>query len=392
MHRSIHPFPARMAPELAIASLNSMSPDALVLDPMSGSGTVVRHAAELGIRSIGFDLDPLAVLVSGVASRRNDDAAIGIYAEKFFGEVRALKSPPPLHWIDGDPDAERFVSFWFGESQRDELRKFAYVLGSAQNFGIPEPIADVLRIALSRIIVTKKQAASLAQDTSHSRPHRVATASDYDVMEGFSKSLQQLRKRLGKIEPKVEAKVEIGDARDLAAVRDGSVDYVLTSPPYLNAIDYMRGHRMSLIWLGHKYAALSSTRSNSIGSERKPDSPVPAEILDQVVAKMGDLEKLQARQRSMIERYIGDLHKMMSQVHRVLRDEGVATFVMGDSRLNGVLVSNSNGLAAVASLVGMAEAKRFERELPIQHRYLPTPEGGALGKRMRKETILTFRK
>lgn len=390
MHRSIHPFPARMAPELAIKSLNSMSEDALVLDPMSGSGTVVRHAAELGIRSIGFDLDPLAVMVSGVASRRNDDEAIGNHAQRFFKEVEALKTPPSLDWIDGDPDAERFVSYWFGERQSDDIRKLAFVLHAAEEFAIPRPIAEVLRIALSRIIVTKKQAASLAQDTSHSRPHRVATESDYDVVEGFSKSLRQLRSRLAKLEPKVEATVDLGDARELAAVEDGTIDYVLTSPPYLNAIDYMRGHRMSLIWLGHKYADLSSTRSNSIGSERKPDAPVPKEVLDQVLVKMGQIEELQPRQRNMIERYVGDLHQMMVQVHRVLRAKGTATFVMGDSRLNGVVVSNSNGLASVANLVGMSELKRFERELPIQHRYLPTPDDGALGKRMRKETILTF--
>lgn len=392
MHRSIHPFPARMAPELAIQSLNSMSPDALVLDPMSGSGTVVRHAAELGIRSIGFDLDPLAVMVSGAASRRNDDSEIGKYAEKFLSEVDALSSPPSLDWIDGDPDAERFVSYWFGEKQRDDLRKLAFVLNSAEDFSIPQTVADVLRIALSRIIVTKKQTASLAQDTSHSRPHRVATASDYDVIEGFTKSLQQLRSRLAKLEPKVEACVQRGDARELQAVEDSTIDYVLTSPPYLNAIDYMRGHRMSLIWLGHKYADLSSTRSNSIGSERKPDAPVPKEILERVVAKMGRIEELQPRQRNMIERYVGDLHRMMAQVRRVLRNGGTATFVMGDSRLNGVVVSNSNGLASVAHLVGLSEVQRFERDLPIQHRYLPTPSEGALGKRMRKETILTFRK
>lgn len=392
MHRSIHPFPARMAPELAIKSLNSIPSQALVLDPMSGSGTVVRHASELGIRSIGFDLDPLAVMVSGVASRRNDEPAIRSYAKKFLNEVNALKSAPALEWIDGDPDAERFISYWFGGKQRDDLRKIAYILNSSDKFDIPDPIAEVLRISLSRIIITKKQAASLAQDTSHSRPHRVAIESDYDVLDGFRKSLDQLLRRLAKIEPKVEARVARGDARELASVGDETIDYVLTSPPYLNAIDYMRGHRMSLIWLGYKYAELSSTRSNSIGSERKPDAPVPRDVRQTVMESMGDIGALQSRQRNMIERYIGDLHKMMSQTYRVLRVGGSATFVMGDSRLNGVFVSNSNGLAAVAKLVGMGEVRRFERQLPIQHRYLPTPDDGALGKRMRKETILTFQK
>jgi tRNA G10 N-methylase Trm11 len=53
-----------MAPELAIAELTNLKPNSIVLDPMAGSGTVVRHASELGLRAVGFDLDPLAVLMS----------------------------------------------------------------------------------------------------------------------------------------------------------------------------------------------------------------------------------------------------------------------------------------------------------------------------------------
>ena len=37
---SIHPFPARMAPELASRSIEAVPDGGLVLDPMCGSGTV----------------------------------------------------------------------------------------------------------------------------------------------------------------------------------------------------------------------------------------------------------------------------------------------------------------------------------------------------------------
>ena len=33
-------------------------------------------------------------------------------------------------------------------------------------------------------------------------------------------------------------------------MQQGSVDLTVTSPPYLNAIDYLRGHKMSLVWMG----------------------------------------------------------------------------------------------------------------------------------------------
>ena len=71
----VHPFPARMAPELALAGLESLRPGSLVLDPFAGSGTVLRQATELGHRAVGFDLDPLSVLMTRVwTTPVSDDA------------------------------------------------------------------------------------------------------------------------------------------------------------------------------------------------------------------------------------------------------------------------------------------------------------------------------
>lgn len=389
---SLHPFPARMAPDLAINLLNGLPKAITVLDPMSGSGTVVRHASELGLQARAFDLDPLAVLISRASCRVIDDRALESAGSQLVAQARAMTSDPHLSWIDGDVEAERFTSFWFGEAQRVDLRKLSHLLFEATELNIADDIADALRLALSRIIVTKASVASLAQDTSHSRPHRVAMHSDYDVLGGFERSLVQLRQRLKKLSPAIEGIVERGDARKLESVCDDSIDYVLTSPPYLNAIDYMRGHRMSLIWLGHRYADLSRTRSNSIGAERAPDVGIPEEELISVRAAMGQVAELPKRQQRMIDRYLDDLRQMVAQVHRVLRPGSRATFVMGDSCLKGIFLSNSNALAEVASKVGLSQSDRWSRPLPAQHRYLPTPTNGSLSKRMRTENILTFRK
>lgn len=71
---------------------------------------------------------------------------------------------------------------------------------------------------------------------------------------------------------------------------------------------------------------------------------------------------------------------------------GKATFVMGDSCLKGIFLSNSEALAHAAKRAGLCEIDRWSRNLPAQHRYLPTPAGGALSKRMRTENIITFQK
>lgn len=390
MTLSIHPFPARMAPELALKSLESLDAG-IVLDPMTGSGTVARVARQRNLDAIGFDLDPLAVLISKVGTTPVEDSEVAHWQERFIEFAKASNAREVrLPWIDGDKDSERFVDYWFAELQRYDLRRIAYALTVSKEIGIPQDIEDLFRIALSRIIVTKHQAASLAQDTSHSRPHRVALESNYDVFDGFEKSLRAVRKRVSLIPKKGTTIISRGDARNMTSLADESIDAVLTSPPYLNAIDYMRGHRMSLIWLGHRYGDLTTTRSNSIGTERRPDCPFDQEAFQAIKDAMGALSSLPPRYHGMIERYVMDLHAIVVEICRVMKDKATATFVMGNSCLKGVYIQNSEALAQAGAMAGLNLTAKIERDLPAGSRYLPTPTSGALSKRMRKEVILTF--
>ena len=53
---SVHPFPARMAPELALRHFDHLKRGSVVLDPMVGSGTTLRYAADRGHCGLGFDV------------------------------------------------------------------------------------------------------------------------------------------------------------------------------------------------------------------------------------------------------------------------------------------------------------------------------------------------
>ncbi len=65
----IHPFPARMAPGIALEALGQNEGALRVLDPMAGSGTVLAVACSKGHEAIGIDIDPLAVLLTRVWTR-----------------------------------------------------------------------------------------------------------------------------------------------------------------------------------------------------------------------------------------------------------------------------------------------------------------------------------
>ena len=391
--KPIHPFPARMASDLVLDNLGRLGAKSRVLDPMAGSGVVLRHAIELGHEAVGFDLDPLAVLMARVWTTPVSGESLDRWTERVVGEARQTNaSTVALDWMDGDEETISFVEYWFGDKQRADLRRLAVVLSRCGRGECSEDAAslDLIRLALSRIIVTKEPCASLARDTSHSRPHKVLAKSDFEVFPAFERAVRFLRKRLMERPPACVAEVESGDSRSLDTVGNGTIDAVITSPPYLNAIDYMRGHRLALVWLGHGVKELRRIRSSSIGAERAPDDRSARMLFTRIQEAMGDLDGLPRRYRLMIERYVEDLYRMISEIARVLRPDGVATLIVGNNYLMRTFVRNADGVVEAAKMVGLTPTLKFERVLPDGRRYLPFTKGGQLGRRMRTETICSF--
>lgn len=383
--RSIHPFPARMAPEIALDAI----PDAeqsqlLVLDPMCGSGTVLSAAVARGQRAVGVDIDPLAVLMSSVATaainhEELDAAALAVV-------VRARTEPGAAPW--SDPKTQAFVDFWFAPTQRDQLIAISSAIAEVEDV----PLRNVLRVALSRIIVTKTPQASLAADTSHSRPHRVISTSEYDVFVGFSRSVRSLAKLLRSRVLAGQADVVRGDSRTIENVADHEVDLLVTSPPYLNALDYMRGHKMALVWFGWSIDDLRHLRGNSIGAERAPDSTSSPAVLELVDFVKRDVQQPDSLPLRTLERFAADMSGFASAARRVVAPGGKAILVVGNSTLRGNYIRNATITQYALEAQGFVQLERYERDIPATSRYMAinTATASSMAKRMRTEVVLTM--
>jgi hypothetical protein len=294
-----------------------------------------------------------------------------------------------LPWIDNDPETSKFIAYWFAPEQARDLRRLAWYFKEH-----PGRVPDVLRLALSKIIVTKDRGASLARDVSHSRPHRVSDCNGYDVFVGFRKATKRILTALSKTPPLRTGRIVLQDGRSLHSVRTKSVDCVLTSPPYLNAIDYIRGHRLALVWMGYRVADLRAIRGESVGAERKSDYGVESALWSRGRDRLPWITELSPRFQEIFRRYLNDLHRLAIQVKRVLRSDGLAVLVVGNSTLKGVFVKNSDAVELAFENVGLRKASEVRREIPQNRRYLPPPnpaESSSLGQRMRTEVVLTYR-
>lgn len=389
--KNIHPFPARMAPEIALKSLKALPSDAVVLDPMTGSGTVLRQAVLNGHTAIGFDMDPLAVLMSNAWTQPVCFSTLEELCHWLIKSARALPAAKvKLPWIDNDRETKKFVKYWFAAPQKTALRRLAYVLATSRKLKDHSHEANLLRIAFSKLIITKHRGASLAWDVSHSRPHKVRDTNDFDVWDGYARAYSQLKSIL--IDQKITgtSNIQLGDARNMASVMSGSVDAIVTSPPYLNAIDYLRGHKLSLIWLGYNIAEIRAIRGECIGVEKRIANLSLGEKVIYITSKLKGIDALASRQVKMIERYAADAYLLMQEIARVLKPEGKAVLVVGNSCLKDVFIENSKIFSTAGVQHGLTLAKKTTRKLPVGSRYLPLPKDGSLSKRMKTEVILEF--
>jgi hypothetical protein len=375
-----------MAPELALRQARQLPARSVVLDPMMGSGTTIRYAADHGHRAIGFDVDPLSVLMSRVWTTPIDGARLRRQAKEVL--AAAMQGGAVCETRPTNSATEAFLEYWFAPQQRYDLERIGGVLRTVRG-----SVGDALRLALSRTIITKERGASLARDVSHSRPHRVADSSDYDVGQGFRRAADQLALRLERHPPPTGVEVSMGDARNLPLASE-SIDAVITSPPYLNAIDYLRGHRMALVWLGFELDHLREIRGTSIGTERGLADADDRALAERLAGRIGELDRLPPRQVRMALRYVLDMLAVMEEMARVLRGDGVATLVVGNSSIRGVFLANDKAISACARYAGLRRTSRRERLLPAARRYLPPPSQGSgqkLEQRMRTEVLMRFR-
>lgn len=385
--RHLHPFPARMAPEVALNKIRLLTQqDDLVLDPMCGSGTVVRLAAEQGRRSIGADLDPLAIFITRATCSPGWSLDLETRADDLVRRAQRLRPGLPS-WIASDAETRAFVEFWFGSKQIESLARLARVL-----VNLPRK-DDPLRVALSRLIVTKDVGASLARDTAHSRPHKVRDENDFDVLEAYAASARRIESLATPVADARRSQVRRADARHLSFVATGSVDLVVTSPPYLNAIDYLRGHRMSLVWLGWTLSDLRRLRAEMIGTERALLEAQSA-IKELATLAVPRLAELPNRHQGMVFRFARDMVRLSRSLGRVVKKGGHAVLVVADSQFQGVPIGNSSICRLSLSRNGFTLKRRQIRPLVSRHRYLPPPGNaeGSLSQRMKEEVILTLRR
>ena len=389
---SLHPFPARMPASVAEHLIERMTePGETILDPMVGSGTTLIAARRLGRQGIGYDRDPFAVLLSRVATRTLPKAPLESTAirvlERAQDRMKEIRLPVARKRLPRED--QQFLRFWFSPRAQKQLLALASAISEESR----ELERDLCWTVFSSLIIAKSAGASFALDISRSRPHKSRDKVVVLPFDGWHRRFKQAIARHPFLDASVltAAKVECGDARSLP-LGEASVDLVLTSPPYLNAVDYMRSHKFSLIWMGYDLGTLRELRGTMVGTERGLWS---RDGLPDALEKQLEKTVVIDQRRAMLRRYVSDLRKVLAEAMRVLRPECLLVLVVGPSIISRQASDAASIVSELAQDVGLVPVGTARRRLNARRRSLPPPscnKDGFLGRRMEYEVLVALRK
>jgi len=280
-----HSYPAKLHPATAriladIVGHTARRPQPIV-DPFCGSGTTLVEIRAAGMRGIGIDLNPLAVLVSRAKTwtvppkRRRDlrDVGHAIAAEVHSAGKAARRSgaePAPMRKPVGfDPNSRnRRLASWFAPHVRRELELIAWHLDELRDRD--GELADVLTACLSAILYKVSSRTSDTDGTWVERNIPRGAAGRH-----FAQRVELLFAGLGDFPPGAPPEVFEMDARKLGEVLpDGSAGGIITSPPYAGTYDYAEHQRLRFDFLALRHRDLEA---GEIGSRRSFETNAEAE-------------------------------------------------------------------------------------------------------------------
>ena len=342
----LHEYKGKFNPQVAKAILNIFGLHAgdTVLDPFCGSGTTLVECAQIGVKGIGFDLNPFAVFLANAKLQALSTPVSELKQslkklETSFGRTRQWTAQIPYD------DRGTYLRGWFDPGILGTIEAVRVRIESAT--GEHGPIFLAIASNLLRDY-------SL-QDPNDLRVRRRKTPlPEVPFVEVFNSAAHAFLERvteaqgiLGLDLPRGEA-VHRDVAATLAATPVAQFDAALTSPPYAMALPYIDTQRLSLVWLNLISAgSILGLEADLIGSReirgrtRKELAGHLADNTDQIPCEQVALcRKLQShlgpkdgfrRQAvpTLLYRYFGAMQRSFSAVRKLMKPDAPYALIVG---------------------------------------------------------------
>src|SRR3989337_1417875 len=337
----------------------------VILDPFAGCGTVLTQSKLNGYKSIGTELNPLLQFIADTKVN-SWDVNPELLMEVFSSIPGDLRTPAP--------------EFLKSENQfnREVLKNLEFLKGGIDSISAKteklKKVKNLTLLAFSAILIdcsNLKRTPCLG----YWKDKRVADNAPWLFMnqkiKDICSDLEALQSTYKK-NIRICSKVYLANAMENR--HEDMFDLIITSPPYMNGLDYVMNYKIEMGWLGFTKASKDAKKVKDslvvcdnvskglIKTFVQANSKYTNNWIEDIKTNISENIKRRGAYRRtdmphIVHKYFDDMYKVMKTVTKSLKHKGRFILVVGDSLIADVYVPTDLILARVGTELGLSIGK-----------------------------------
>ena len=352
-----------------------------VLDPFMGSGTTAVETVLSGNIPLGLEMDPFARMIAEVSS--------AVFNSSELEEIKRYKVDVSASWkrykAEQKPDLAG-IERWFKEGDLEELLKLKAAImdivpGKYRQFFIVtfadaiKPVSLMERQSLKPYISRK-----FVKETK-----QVNDSFDYSFKVHF-----EAMKEMSELGLDRKAIHWLGtDATDFFSEEE-SVDLAITSPPYINALDYTRCIKIESALCGTIDDSIANElRKMQVGHEKRRHQKIADVVRILFQCYYDKIYELDPQRAQTSISYFNDIYKNLTCVYHALRKQGEYHIIIGDNTIRNIDIPTHAITASLAKEVGFEQFGYYKYDIRDHRTSIPRNK---VTSKILEEYVLMLRK
>jgi hypothetical protein len=267
---AIYKYPAKFIPQVIAYVLKRYAkPGMKIFDPFAGYGTVGIVSRVYGYDYELWDLNPIISIIHDTAVMKNPKANL----QELMKEIKNSREEFIPKWSN--------LNYWFPDEFIPILSRswgFAHSLTDETKYILLIPLINVTRyFSYADEKVHKLYKSNYSRKKINELLKKDWKSQFYDMLQ---KEIYKLLKKVWEyncLNPKqVNYKIKAG-IDTLSAKLEGDVNILITSPPYLQAQEYIRSTKLELFWLGYEESYIKELSKKEIPYRTVPEIKIHSE-------------------------------------------------------------------------------------------------------------------
>ncbi len=366
MTHSYHRYPAKFIPQLVDKLVGQYTSEGdVVCDPFGGCGTTLVQSKVSGRHSIGFDINPVAKLITDTKTRAINPTKLAKAREFFVDKLelahkkkkQVKHSERIYYWFDKkivkelDVIYSSILAIKDTETRRFFLCAFSHVLKNCSRW------------------LMKSIKPTIDKDKEFPEP-KITFLRHLDSMIKKNEIFYDSLKESGRL--KIPSKMKLWNSTKRLPLDDKSVDLIVTSPPYVTSYEYADLHQLSLLWFGGDKKHFKNWdgvvnkfldfKKQFIGSGHKKvaHKEFGSRIAEDIVSSLEVVDRPLAQS---VASYFADMQAAFREMYRILKKHKKACVIIGNTELQGVPILNAQVATEQMMNLGFKKVKLIKREV-----------------------------